>query len=158
MNQLYPLKVQPILKEKIWGGNKLHAILGKGTSQDTRCGESWEISGVQDNLSVVSNGFLKGNNLEEIIEVYMGELVGDQVYEKYGFEFPLLIKFIDANDVLSIQVHPDDMLAKERHTEKPRCGILSRLIRVQKSLLDSTEKSTNRFTRRTSTIKHYRTS
>ncbi len=115
MNQLYPLKFQPILKEKIWGGNKLHAILGKGTSQDTRCGESWEISGVQDNLSVVSNGFLKGNNLEEIIEVYMGELVGDQVYEKYGFEFPLLIKFIDANDVLSIQVHPDDMLAKERH-------------------------------------------
>jgi len=115
MTQLYPLKFQPILKEKIWGGNKLHTILGKGTPGDTHCGESWEISGVQDNLSVASNGFLKGNNLEEIIEVYMGELVGDQVYEKFGFEFPLLIKFIDASDVLSIQVHPDDTLAKERH-------------------------------------------
>ncbi len=115
MNHLYPLKFQPILKDKIWGGNKLHTILGKGKPEDTRCGESWEISGVQDNLSIVDNGFLKGNNLEEIIEVYMGDLVGDQVYEKYGLEFPLLIKFIDANDVLSIQVHPDDQLAKERH-------------------------------------------
>ncbi len=115
MNQLYPLTFKPILKEKIWGGKKLHTILGKGTAADTHCGESWEISGVQDNVSVVTNGFLKGNNLEEIIEVYMGDLVGDQVYERYGLEFPLLIKFIDASDVLSIQVHPDDQLAKERH-------------------------------------------
>lgn len=115
MNRLYPLKFHPILKEKIWGGNKLHTILGKGTAADIRCGESWEISGVQENLSVVSNGFLEGNNLEEMIEVYMGELVGDQVYETFGLEFPLLIKFIDASDVLSIQVHPDDALAKERH-------------------------------------------
>lgn len=115
MKNLYPLRFQPILKDKIWGGNKLHSLLGKGTAKDTKCGESWEISGVQENVSIVSNGFLKGNNLEEVIEVYMGDLVGDRVYQKFGIEFPLLIKFIDANDVLSIQVHPDDFLAKERH-------------------------------------------
>jgi len=115
MNQLYPLKFKPILKDKIWGGKKLHSLLGKGKATDIKCGESWEISCVQDNISVVTNGFLKGNNLEEIIEIYMGDLVGDKVYQQFGFEFPLLIKFIDANDVLSIQVHPDDQLAKERH-------------------------------------------
>jgi len=78
-------------------------------------GESWEISGVKANISVVCNGFLAGNDLEELIEVYMGDLVGDKVYDKFGTLFPLLIKFIDANDVLSIQVHPGDELAKKRH-------------------------------------------
>ena len=77
--------------------------------------ESWEISGVTDEVSVVENGFLAGNNLEELVEVYMGDLVGDKIYEKYGLVFPLLIKFIDASDFLSIQVHPDDTLAKTRH-------------------------------------------
>lgn len=115
MNELYPLKFKPILKGKIWGGTKLNNILHKNTGGIEKCGESWEISGVQDNISVVTNGFLKGNNLEEIIEIYMGDLVGDNIYRKFGVEFPLLIKFIDASDVLSIQVHPDDQLAKERH-------------------------------------------
>ena len=115
MNNLYPLKFKPILKEKIWGGEKLHHLLGKETGSMSKCGESWEISGVQGNISVVSNGFLAGNNLEELSEVYMGDLLGDRIYEKFGMEFPLLIKFIDANDILSIQVHPDDRLARERH-------------------------------------------
>jgi len=79
------------------------------------CGESWEISGVEGNVSVVSNGYLAGNSLEELVEVYMGDLVGEGIYETYGNEFPLLIKFIDANDDLSIQVHPDDQLSKQRH-------------------------------------------
>lgn len=78
-------------------------------------GESWEISGVQDNVSAVSEGALAENTLEELIEIYMGDLVGDKIYEKFGVEFPLLLKFIDARDNLSIQVHPDDATAKERH-------------------------------------------
>ncbi len=114
MNKLYPLKFKPLFKEKIWGGKKLKNILDKGDAGD-KTGESWEISTVKDNISVVSEGFLKGNNLQELIEVYMGDLVGDKVYEKFGLEFPLLIKFIDANDDLSIQVHPDDETARERH-------------------------------------------
>ena len=115
MNNLYPLKFTPICKDKIWGGNKLHELLNKTFPELPNCGESWEISGVQEDISVVSNGFLKGNNLEELIEVYMGDLVGEKVYEKFGTEFPLLVKFIDANDDLSIQVHPNDELAMERH-------------------------------------------
>ncbi|MEI7828713.1 MAG: type I phosphomannose isomerase catalytic subunit [Prolixibacteraceae bacterium] len=114
MKNLYPLKFRPIYKERIWGGDKLPALLNKNYSL-AHCGESWELSGVQDEVSVVSDGFLKGNNLEELIEVYMGELVGEKIYDQFGTEFPLLIKYIDANDRLSIQVHPDDELSKERH-------------------------------------------
>ncbi len=115
MNNLYPLKFIPICKEKIWGGNKLKELLNKEYPGLPNCGESWEISGVQNDISVVSNGFLKGNSLEELIEVYMGDLVGEKAYEKFGTEFPLLVKFIDANDNLSIQVHPNDELSMERH-------------------------------------------
>jgi mannose-6-phosphate isomerase len=111
---LYPLKFEPICLEKIWGGNRLKTLLGKKYNTKN-CGESWEISGVEGNISVVANGFLKGNDLSELIEIYMGDLVGDKVYEKFGNEFPLLIKFIDAQDDLSIQVHPNDELSKERH-------------------------------------------
>lgn len=112
---LYPLKFNPIYKEKIWGGNKLNTILDKDTRDTTKTGESWELSAVQENLSVVSNGFLAENDIEELIEVYMGELVGEKVYEKFGLEFPLLFKFIDAKEKLSIQVHPNDEFAKEKH-------------------------------------------
>ncbi|HSO89390.1 MAG TPA: type I phosphomannose isomerase catalytic subunit [Draconibacterium sp.] len=111
---LYPLKFEPICLEKIWGGNRLKTLLGKNYNLKN-CGESWELSGVEGNISVVANGFLKGNDLSELIEIYMGDLVGDKVYEKFGTEFPLLIKFIDAQDDLSIQVHPNDELSKERH-------------------------------------------
>lgn len=114
MNELYPIKFKPVLKERIWGGKKLKSLLGKD-GKCTACGESWELSAVEGDVSVVSNGFLKGNNLEEIIEVYMGDLVGEAVYDKFGLEFPLLIKFIDAADDLSIQVHPNDELAMKRH-------------------------------------------
>jgi mannose-6-phosphate isomerase len=114
MNQLYPLKFTPIILDKMWGGNKLKNVLNKPTTSD-KAGESWEISGVDGYISEVSNGFLEGNNLEELIEVYMGDMVGDRIYNAFGIQFPLLIKFIDANDMLSIQVHPDDDLAKKRH-------------------------------------------
>lgn len=115
MSELYPLKFEPILKEKIWGGNSLAENYGKKQGKLKNIGESWEISAVSDNLSVVSNGFLAGNNIEEIIEVYMGDITGESVYEKFGYEFPLLIKLIEARDDLSVQVHPGDDLARERH-------------------------------------------
>lgn len=115
MEGLYPLKFTPIYKDKIWGGSKVKTVLNKDFGNLPNCGESWEISGYENNVSIVSNGYLAGNSLEELIEVYMGDLVGDQVFETFGLEFPLLIKFIDADDDLSIQVHPDDELASERH-------------------------------------------
>jgi mannose-6-phosphate isomerase len=115
MEGLYPLKFAPIYKDKIWGGNKIQTVLNKDFSDLPNCGESWELSGVEGNISEVSNGFLAGNTLEELIEVYMGDLVGDHIFDNFGIEFPLLIKFIDANDNLSIQVHPDDELSKKRH-------------------------------------------
>jgi mannose-6-phosphate isomerase len=114
MNELYPLKFTPILKDKIWGGKKLKTILNKKKAS-SNCGESWEISGVDGNISVVSDGFLAGNDLSELIEIYMGDLTGDKVFEKFGQQFPLLIKFIDAAEMLSIQVHPGDTMAFERH-------------------------------------------
>jgi len=112
---LYPLKFKSIFKSKIWGGDKIKTLFGKNYSPLPNCGESWELSGVQENISIVSNGFLKNNNLQELIDIYMDELVGNKVFDKFGSEFPILIKFIDANDILSIQVHPDDELSKKRH-------------------------------------------
>jgi mannose-6-phosphate isomerase len=111
---LYPLKFDPILKEKIWGGNGLKTILNKEIPSD-KTGESWEISGVKGDISVISNGELAGKNLQELLSEYKGKLVGNRVYTQFKNEFPLLIKFIDAQDDLSIQVHPNDDLAKERH-------------------------------------------
>jgi mannose-6-phosphate isomerase len=115
MTELYPLKFEPILKDKVWGGNALVKDYGKKADPSRLIGESWELSGVEDDLSVVSNGFLAGNNIEEIIEVYMGDITGEIIYEKFGNEFPLLIKLIEANTDLSVQVHPGDKLARERH-------------------------------------------
>jgi len=115
MNTLYPIKFKPVLRESIWGGNALHERFGKEAKPGKKTGESWEITGMTGESSVVANGFLKGNTLEEITEIYMGDLIGDGPFEKFGTEFPLLIKFIDASDKLSIQVHPGDQLAFERH-------------------------------------------
>ena len=115
MQELYPLKFKPIYKEKIWGDQRLRSELNKEIDPDKNMGESWEISTVKDNVSVVANGFLAGNDLQELLEVYMGDLLGEKVFEKYGKEFPLLFKFIDADDVLSIQVHPDDEMARKKH-------------------------------------------
>ena len=110
----YPIKFNPILKEKIWGGNKLTKLLHKKTKKDN-IGESWEISDFDKNISLVTNGVLKGRSLHELIIEFKGELVGEKVYQQFGDQFPLLIKFIDAKDVLSIQLHPNDELAKKRH-------------------------------------------
>ena len=115
MSDLYPLKFEPQLKEKIWGGSSLVSEYKKNGKPDLKYGECWEISAVSDNISIIKNGFLAGNNLEEIIEVYMGDIVGDSVYDKFGIELPLLIKLIEAESDLSIQVHPNNELALKRH-------------------------------------------
>jgi len=110
----YPIKFTPILHKRIWGGTKLYTVLGKQKS-DEIIGESWEISTVPNSVSVVSNGVLKGQSLQDLIHTYKADFLGNAVYEKYGTDFPLLIKFIDAKTNLSVQLHPDDKLAKERH-------------------------------------------
>ena len=112
--KLYPLLFEPIFKERIWGGTKLQTYLNKTISSETT-GESWEISTVPDDVSVVSNGALKGKNIHEIIALAPTEFLGNSVLERYGKQFPLLFKFIDAKEDLSIQLHPNDALAKKRH-------------------------------------------
>ena len=112
INQI--LKFTPILQEKIWGGEKLKSLLGKNSNRSD-IGESWEISAVKNAVSVVSNGALAGKTLNELIEEFQGALLGEAVYKSFGEDFPLLIKFIDAKEALSIQVHPNDYLAKKRH-------------------------------------------
>lgn len=114
MKPTYPLKFHPILKERIWGGSKLHSLLNKKQA-DFPVGESWEISAIPGSVSIVENGKLKGKNLQELIEDYLDLLLGTEVFKKYGTNFPLLIKFIDAQNDLSIQLHPNDELAQKRH-------------------------------------------
>lgn len=113
--ELYPLKFKTIFKDKLWGGQKIKTVLGKDFGDLPNCGETWEISGVPGNVSVVAEGNLVGQDLNQVIASYGTQLLGKKVHEQYGDEFPLLVKFIDANDDLSIQVHPDDQLAKKRH-------------------------------------------
>ncbi|HEX8461487.1 MAG TPA: type I phosphomannose isomerase catalytic subunit [Segetibacter sp.] len=112
---LYPLKFKTIYKDKIWGGQKIRTYLHKDFGNLSNCGETWEISGVKSDVSVVDGGALEGQSLADLLEQYKDELVGKAVYERFGNIFPLLVKFIDANEDLSIQVHPDDELAKKRH-------------------------------------------
>jgi mannose-6-phosphate isomerase len=112
--KLYPLQFNPILKERIWGGEKLKTILNKPiTSKIT--GESWELSTVEGDVSVVANGHLAGKSLNDLIDSNPEELLGTAVYAKFGKQFPLLFKYLDAREDLSIQVHPNDQLAKIRH-------------------------------------------
>ncbi|MDP5158925.1 MAG: class I mannose-6-phosphate isomerase [Flaviramulus sp.] len=111
---LYPLKFNPILKDKIWGGQKLKNLLNK-LNNLPNVGESWEISDVEGDTSIVSNGVLKGQSLKQILETYKADLIGLQNYRIFKNKFPLLIKFIDAKEDLSIQLHPNDELAAKRH-------------------------------------------
>lgn len=111
---MYPLKFNPILKSLIWGGDRIAPFKQIETDQKN-IGESWEVSQVKGEVSVISNGELAGQSLSDVIHNYKADLLGKKVYAKFGEDFPLLIKFIDAKDNLSIQVHPDDELAKIRH-------------------------------------------
>ncbi|MEN8857044.1 MAG: type I phosphomannose isomerase catalytic subunit [Flavobacteriaceae bacterium] len=108
------IKFEPILKDKIWGGEKLATLLDKKSTRKD-IGESWEISDVENDTSIVSNGDLKGTDLKQLINEFTSDLVGETIYNQFGDKFPLLIKFIDAKEALSIQLHPHDHLAKKRH-------------------------------------------
>lgn len=111
---LYPLKFKPILKERLWGGTKLKEVLGKPIESDIT-GESWELSGVAGDISEVANGPLAGTSLQNLMDNHGEALLGKSVVNRFGAEFPILIKFIDAKQDLSIQLHPNDQLAKQRH-------------------------------------------
>lgn len=115
MNALYPLKFKPVFDDRVWGGDKIRTILGLDFAPYDRCAEAWLLSGVEGKQTVVANGFLAGNEINELVEIYMDELVGGKVFDTSGSIFPLLIKFIDAREWLSIQVHPDDELAWKRN-------------------------------------------
>ena len=111
---MYPLKFNPIFKSMVWGGEKIAPY--KEVETDLKhIGESWEISGVPGNESIVAEGPLQGRSIASLVKEYKADLVGKHVYENTGDEFPLLIKFIDALTDLSIQVHPNDELAAARH-------------------------------------------
>jgi mannose-6-phosphate isomerase len=112
--KLYPLQFEPILKDRIWGGTKLKTYLNKPIFSEIT-GESWEISTVENDVSVIANGFFKGKSLNEIISEFPKEVLGTKVYEQFGKQFPLLFKYLDAREDLSIQVHPNDELAAKRH-------------------------------------------
>lgn len=114
MNNLYPIKFQPIFKERIWGGNKLTSILNKDLKSDC-VGESWEISDVEGDTSVITNGSLEGTSLKKLQLEFGADLIGEKNYKVFKDKFPILIKFIDAKQDLSIQLHPNDELAAKRH-------------------------------------------
>lgn len=112
--KLYPLQFEPILKERIWGGTKLKSVFNKPITSDIT-GESWELSTVEGDVSVIANGEYKGKPLTELINTNPNEILGTAVHTRFGKQFPLLFKFLDAREDLSIQVHPNDELAKKRH-------------------------------------------
>lgn len=112
--KIYPLQFEAILKERIWGGEKLKTVLNKPISSSIT-GESWELSTVEGDVSVIINGDYKGKELTELIRECPNEVLGTLVYKRFGNQFPLLFKYLDAREDLSIQVHPNDELAKERH-------------------------------------------
>lgn len=112
--ELYPLQFKTIYKQKIWGGNRIYAYKGMIAPVE-HIGETWEISPMKGNESVVSYGPLKGENLVQLTEEYGARLLGQQVFDRFGGKFPLLIKLIDADQDLSVQVHPDDQYARVHH-------------------------------------------
>ena len=110
---MQPIKFQPLLKQTLWGGDKI-VTFKHLDSQLENVGESWEISGVKDNETIVKEGPLKGKSLNEVVAELKDRLVGKENYQRFGDEFPLLIKFIDARQDLSIQVHPNDEIAHKQ--------------------------------------------
>ena len=111
---LYPLQFHPIFKERLWGGEKLQSLLHKPiTSNQT--GESWELSTIEGNVSTIANGAFAGQLITSVLAEFPNEILGTAVYERFGNQFPLLFKYLDAKEDLSVQVHPNDALAKLRH-------------------------------------------
>ncbi len=101
---VYPLKSVPVFKPRIWGGRKLAEVFGKELTPDQKIGESWEIADLPEGQSRIANGSFTGQTLGEVVRQHPEEITGAQDFPQ---QFPLLIKFLDAQDVLSVQVHPD---------------------------------------------------
>lgn len=120
---LYPLKFKKVFKEKIWGGRNLEKLLNIILPENINIGESWEVSCHSNGMSIVENGELRGRSLESLLLEYKEHLVGEKVYTKYQNKFPLLIKYLDVNDKLSVQVHPNDeyALKVEKEFGKSEC-------------------------------------
>ena len=112
--KIYPLTFKPILKERIWGGNKLSTLFGKELDSD-QTGESWELSTVEGDISIIATGIYQNKPITDLIAEFPIEVLGDKVYNQFGKQFPLLFKFLDASEDLSIQVHPNDEMAQKRH-------------------------------------------
>ena len=112
---LYPLKFNSIYKEKIWGGSKLKTFIENTIFPSENIGESWEISGINGDLTLIKNGIYAGKNINEIIDIYGDKILGKKNFSRFGKKFPLLIKFIDAEKILSLQVHPDDITAGKKY-------------------------------------------
>lgn len=110
----YPLQFVPILKERIWGGTKLKSLFHKEISSKFT-GESWELSTVENDISIILNGHFKNQNINDLIKKFPNEILGKKVFNQFGLQFPLLFKYIDAQQDLSVQLHPNDALAKKRH-------------------------------------------
>lgn len=108
---LYPLKFMPLFKDKIWGGNKVRDLIGIDYSPLNRLGELWVLSAIEGEETLVANGAFAECTLKELLEMYADDLIGEDNFDRFGTDFPLLIKIIDANDNLSVQVHPDDEYA-----------------------------------------------
>ncbi len=113
-NEFYPLLFEPIFKDRIWGGTRLKSVLNKNIP-NTTTGESWELSTVPGDVSIVSKGAFQGKGLDVLLDEFPSEILGTKVYEQFGKQFPLLFKYLDAREDLSIQLHPNDELAQKRH-------------------------------------------
>lgn len=114
---LYPLKFKPIYKQRIWGGQKLREVFGKDIPPNEKIGESWEVADLPDDKSTITNGELAGQTLASAIEKYPKEITGDA---NFSGSFPLLIKFLDAEDILSVQVHPDEQTCRRMGKGRPK--------------------------------------
>lgn len=130
---MYPLKFKHIFKNVLWGGSKIAAYKNSDVPYDD-VGESWEISTVPNHVSVIANGKWEGMLLTDVIDKYKGQITGEKIYRHYGHELPLLFKFIDTKDHCSVQVHPNDEIAKRRHS----CNGKTEIWYVIDAELDST--------------------
>lgn len=115
--QFYPLKFEPIFKQRIWGGQKLRKVFNKNIQPLEKIGESWELADLPDDKSVILNGWLAGQTISEAVEKYPEQITGDA---EFSGPFPLLIKFLDAEDILSVQVHPDKKTCRKMGTGQPK--------------------------------------